>query len=337
MIETGTSKKPPVLARRITLALGVLAGFVVVLALAYAYAFGPVMPYATSQQFLVTPEDSLKSIGEKLAAAGYVRSPLVFEIAYLRESYGHSVRPGGYELSAAMDAWSIASALVAPPAVAWVTVPVGVRREELGDLLARELGWNDEERHEWDRATAAASANYVEGVYFPDTYLIPTNEPPAIIAERMRDRFKEAFAPYADEAVAKRVPWTRVLTIASLIQRETGSIADMALISGIIQKRLAVGMPLAIDATLQYIGGKKGNTWWPVPDSASTYPDSPYNTYKRTGLPPHPIASPGLAAVAAALNPEPTNCLFYLHDARGVMHCSPTYAGHLANIRKYLR
>lgn len=330
-------KTKPAAGRKVLLILGGAAACIVVLALTYAYAFGPVTPYAARQQFLVTPDDSLEVIAQKLTAAGYVRFPLVFELAYVRESYGHNVRPGGYELSASMDAWTIASALVAPPAVAWVKVPVGMRREEVGDLLARELGWNEEQHQAWLAATAAASANYIEGVYFPDTYLIPTDEPPARIAERMRDRFKEAFAPYADEAVQKNIPWTRVLTIASLIQREGGGAHDMPLISGIIQKRLAVGMPLAIDATLQYIGGKEGNTWWPVPEGAATYPDSPYNTYKRTGLPPRPIASPGLVAIEAALNPESTSCLFYLHDAKGQIHCSPTYKGHLANIRKYLR
>ncbi len=324
-------------ARTTLLVLGGFAGLAVALALLYAYAFGPVTPYAATEQFLVTPDDSLESIGTRLAQAGLVRLPFVFDVAYVRESYGHQVRPGGYELSAAMDVWSIASALVAPPAVAWVKVPVGMRREELGDLLTRELGWNERERQIWLEATAAASANYIEGVYFPDTYLIPTDEPPARIAERMRDRFKEAFAPYADEALKKNIPWTRVLTIASLLQREGAGASDMPLISGVIQKRLAAGMPLALDATLQYIGGKEGNTWWPSPAPAATYPDSPYNTYKRKGLPPRPIASPGLVAIEAALNPDATNCLFYLHDSKGQIHCSPTYAGHLANIRRYLK
>ena len=329
--------KEPKRGRKMLLILGGAATLIVASALVYAYAFGPVTPYASAQQFLVTPDDSIETIAQKLTESGLVRFPLVFELAYVRESYGHEVRPGGYKLSASMDAWTIASALVAPPAVAWVKVPVGMRREEIGELLARELGWNEASRQAWLTVTSAASANYIEGVYFPDTYLIPTDEPPARIAERMRDRFKEAFAPYADEAVQKNIPWTRVLTIASLIQREGGGAYDMPLISGIIHKRLAVGMPLAIDATLQYIGGKEGTTWWPMPEPAATYPDSPYNTYKRTGLPPRPIASPGLVAIEAALNPESTNCLFYLHDSKGQIHCSPSYKGHLANIRKYLR
>jgi UPF0755 protein len=174
-------------------------------------------------------------------------------------------------------------------------------------------------------------------VYFPDDYLIPSDLPPAQVAGMMRDRFKVAFAPYADEAVKKKIPWVQVLTIASIIEREAGSVSDMSIISGVIQKRLKVGMPLAMDATLQYMEGNEKDGWWPQPSSASSYPDGPFNTYKRKGLPPHPIAEPGLAAIHAALNPTGTDCLFYLHDNNGKMHCSATYKGQQANVSKYLK
>jgi UPF0755 protein len=332
-----SERVPWSIGRKLVAGLWVGAGLLVVISLVYASAFGPVWRDGKIEQFLVTPDDSLEMVAEKLTSAGYVRAPWIFKVAYLRESYGKNIRPGGYEISKTMDAWSIASALVEAPKVAWVRVPVGMRKEEIGSLLARELGWNDEAREAWRVATASTSPNYIEGVYFPDTYLIPTDEDPAAIADRMRTRFKEAFAPYAEEALAKKVPWTRVLTIASLIQREAGGASDMPIISGIIQKRLASGMPLALDATLQYMEGNEEAGWWKPPRAAGTYPDSPFNTYKRAGLPPHAIASPGLAAIEAALNPVATNCLFYLHDAKGQIHCSPSYSGHLANIRKYLR
>lgn len=318
-------------------ALGVFAALLVLVALSYSGVFGPTDKFAGSEEFLVMPDESADTVALHLARAGYVRFPLVFQLAYLRESSGHRIRPGAYEISKSMDAWTIASRLVAPPYATWVKVPVGMRKEEIGDLLADALDWNDEERDAWTVATASTSPSYLEGVYFPDTYFIPTDEAPALIAERMKNRFKEAFAPYADEAVKKKVPWTRVLTIASLIQREAGSVSDMPIIAGIIEKRLEKGMPLALDATLQYMEGDEENRWWPKPKPAASYPDDPFNTYKRTGLPPHPIASPGLAAIEAALNPTRTDCLFYLHDSRGQMHCSPSYSGHVANINRYLR
>lgn len=318
----------------------VLATFAIILilvALVYSFAFGPIQKEAPIEQFLVTPEQSVMDVAEALKEQGFVRSAWTFDLAYLREADGRSIRPGGYEIRKSMDAWTIAAALVQRPSVAWVTVPVGMRREEIGDLLEEELGWTAEVKAEWLALETDPDSNYIEGVYFPDTYLIPTDEPPAVIAERMQSRFKEAFAPYADEALKKKVPWPTVLTIASIIQREAGSVDDMYLISGVIQRRLAVGMPLAMDATFQYMTGSTENGWWPRPKAAATYPDDPFNTYTRKGLPPHPIASPGLAAIEAALNPVTTKCLFYIHDAKGNMHCSPTYAGHLANINRYLK
>ena len=334
-MRSGTTTRG--IGRTLLIVLTAFALLLIVAALLYAEAFGPMKREPEpNRQFVVTPDETLGEIADSLTENGYVRGAWIFELAYLRASDGHAIRPGGYEISPSMDAWTIASQLVQAPYFAWVKVPVGVRKEQIGDQLSEALGWNAEERAAWDAATGSSSPNYIEGVYFPDTYLIPTDEPPALIAERMRNRFKEVFAPYADEAVKKKVAWPQVLTIASLIQREAGSVEDMSIISGIIQKRLAVGMPLALDASLQYMTGNADTGWWPSPKPAGTYPDSPFNTYKQKGLPPHPIAEPGLAAIEAALNPIATNCLFYIHDNRGVMHCSPTYAGQLANINKYL-
>ncbi|MEO6536600.1 MAG: endolytic transglycosylase MltG, partial [Candidatus Paceibacterota bacterium] len=90
------------------------------------------------------------------------------------------------------------------------------------------------------------------------------------------------------------------------------------------------------DATLQYIKGTEGN-WWPTPLSADKYLKSPFNTYQHTGLPPHPINNPSLESIAAVLNPESTNCLFYLHDASHDIHCSVTYGGQKSNVNKYLK
>ncbi len=97
-------------------------------------------------------------------------------------------------------------------------------------------------------------------------------------------------------------------------------------------------MPLEIDATIQYARGKSPTGWWaPItPDDIQNI-DSPYNTYKHTGLPPTPIASPGLDAITAVLRPEDTDCLYYLHDNNRQIHCAVTYAEHKENIKEYLQ
>jgi UPF0755 protein len=121
-----------------------------------------------------------------------------------------------------------------------------------------------------------------------------------------------------------------------LVQREAAGSHDMRLISGVIHNRLKQNMPLQIDATLQYITGDFEN-WWPVPRSSDKFIDSPFNTYQNKGLPPLPIATPSKEAIKAALNPLKTDCVYYLHDSRRVIHCAKTYDQHKRNIRNYLR
>ena len=123
--------------------------------------------------------------------------------------------------------------------------------------------------------------------------------------------------------------------IASIIQREAGGKKDMRLISGIIWNRIFAGMRLQMDATLQYAKGNEEEGWWPQVDPKDKNIDSPYNTYKYDSLPPTAIANPGMAALEAAYNPQKTSCMYYLHDKKGNIHCSKTYAEHKRNIEKY--
>jgi UPF0755 protein len=122
------------------------------------------------------------------------------------------------------------------------------------------------------------------------------------------------------------------------VQREAANEADMPLIAGIIWNRLLNDPPmkLEIDATVQYALGESEN-WWPRIKPADYKTDSAYNTYLHTGLPPHPICNPGLDAIHAALNPDETDCLYYLHDSNGQIHCAKTYEEHKLNIEKYLK
>jgi UPF0755 protein len=127
------------------------------------------------------------------------------------------------------------------------------------------------------------------------------------------------------------------LKIASIIQREAAGKKDMNLISGIIWNRIFNGMKLQIAATLQYAKGSEEDGWWQRVNSEDKKIDSSYNTYLHAGLPPGPIANPGLAAISAAYNPQKTNCLFYLHDKKRKIHCATTYEQHKKNIDIYLK
>jgi UPF0755 protein len=307
--------------------------FFILAVIGYSRFFGPAGDDATKIEFVVTPNEPLATVAADLKSDGLVRSEWAFMLAYLRE--GRAIRAGGYEISTTMDAWSVADTLGNSPYLAWVVVKPGMRFEEIGDLLANQLSWTKEERAAWSAIASSTAKGYEDGVYFPDTYLIPSDQPPVQVAARLADRFSQVTEPYLEEAAKDGLKWSTVLTIASLIEREAAG-PDMKLISGIIRNRLEKNMALQLDDTLQYVKGSTDN-WWPVVHSEDKYLDSPFNTYEHTGLPPHPIANVPLAAIDAALNPEVTHCLYYLHDNTGQIHCSPNYAGQLQNVNKYLK
>jgi len=249
---------------------------------------------------------------------------------------GVSFNSGGYRLRPAMNTLEVVRRLSSEPDLYWLIIPEGLRKEQIGEVLTKILGWDDGKTEQWNNYYQTTTAEYQEGVYFPDTYLLPKDESGEQIAKRFIARFNEKFAPLSEQFLAKDIRWTTGLKIASLIQREAAGSQDMNLISGIIWNRLENNMKLDIDATLQYIKGKSGGYWWAPISVADKKLQSPFNTYIFRGLPPTPITNPGLAAIEAALNPQETNCLFYLHDRSREIHCSETYEGHMENIKKYL-
>ncbi len=327
------------LARRRTFTLK-RAGFgiftlLVVSLLGYSYLFGPMDKYAPSQELLIEPGTTMGELGERLEEEGYIRSRFAFDAAYLSASDRSAIIPGGYRISRAMDTWTIADTFARPPALAWITITPGMRKEEIAGLFRTQLGWSEAEVTEWLTVHTAPSPSFVEGVYYPDTYLIPSGYSPKQVADRLRSRFQEVFAPYANEAAEKGMDWTDVITLASLVEREAAK-HDKELVAAILWNRLERDMLLQVDATLQYIRGDEVR-WWPVPQSEDKFLESPFNTYQNLGLPPHPIANPSLDSIRAVLNPVETDCLYYLHDYDGQIHCSTNYAQHRANIDAYLR
>ncbi|MCR4330267.1 MAG: endolytic transglycosylase MltG [Patescibacteria group bacterium] len=302
----------------------------------YLSAFGAPGETLEPESFVVALNTDQSTVVEKLKSAGFIKNAWAFSFAF-RWGGGSEIAPGGYPISKAMNVWQVALVLTREPSLKWVVIPEGLRKEETADILARELGWIDEEKEKWITTYTALEYDYIEGVYFPDTYLIPTDEPPLEVAKRLRARFEEKFAPYAKGALEQNIRWPTLLKLASIVQREAAGREDMPQIAGILWNRLLADMRLEVDATLQYARGDTGSGWWAPITPADKQLDSPYNTYRHEGLPPHPIANPGVGAIDAVLYPEETACLYYLHDNSGMIHCAETYEEHLENIEKYLR
>lgn len=292
---------------------------------------------STQTQVFVVPENTANfDIPATLKSQGLIRNEKAFKFLMDYFSGTGFTAPGGFRLAQNMNSWEILRKILLKPDLLWVKTSFCLRKEQIGEILAEDLGWDDAQLTAWDDLYSDINSSYHEGVFYPDTYLIPMDEPAAQVAKRYIGNFNEKLAPLNAEMAAKNIKWTTALKIASLIGREAAGKEDMNLISGIIWNRLDKGMRLEIDATMAYTLGKTNGSWWATIDVAQKRSDSPYNSYKTKGLPPTPICSPNIDYIEAAINPTPTDCLYYLHDANKQIHCAATYAEHLANIKKYL-
>lgn len=305
--------------------------------LAYRSLFDAPQKQAEQEVFVVSTIAEQQDIKDKLKSQGFIKNTWAFNYALTRTD--GKIDPGGYRISKSMDAWTLAKTVAGDPAMKWVTIPEGLRKEEIGERLAKALGWDEKALHEWTYTYTAMDYDHLEGTYFPDTYLIPADENGLDAANRLRRRFDEQFAPYMTKFLKQDVKWTTAIKIASIVQREAGGKDDMPLIAGILWNRLLKGMKLEVDATVQYARDDRDELttgfWKPIKVEDKEI-DSKYNTYKYAGLPPFPIANPGLDAIEAVLNPTETKCLYYLHDSKRQIHCAETYEGHLQNIKNYL-
>ncbi len=214
---------------------------------------------------------------------------------------------------------------------ALIRIPSGSRREEIGEIFTSLLEWKKEEKKEF-----LSLLETFEGRLPSGTYVFKKKESPQEIFGALAHRFEEKVSSRYTSETENLVPLKTTLTLASLVERESaGNPEDMSLIAGIFWNRLFAEDKLQSDVTLQYVKGNAKRGWWPRVYSKDKYIKSPFNTYLNEGLPPAPIASPSVAAIEAVLNPEKTSCYFFLHDAKGEIHCATTYGEHLKNIQKY--
>lgn len=239
----------PTFNKKILIGAGIALVVVVVGIFLSWSLFGAPQREAESQQFTIPfghGDQTTEKTIEELAEKRFVRSTFGFSIALGNTD----VEPGAYKISKSMNAWEIANVLKKGPYMKWVVIPEGLRKEQIAELIGDTLGWTDQEKSSWVNTYTSMTFDEVEGVYFPDTYLIPVDEGLEAVADRLRARFNEEFAPYLNEATAQNIKWTTLLKIASLVQREAAGKDDMPLIAGILWNRLLNDQKLDIDATV---------------------------------------------------------------------------------------
>jgi len=281
-----------------------------------------------SQKVFVIPKGtSVRAIGNELKKEGLIKDPVVFFIYIRQNKLDQNIQAGSYKLSASMDLPKIMETIRVGTVDTWVTIPEGLRSEEIAEILEREIPTFD--------SSWVATLKSEEGYLFPDTYLIPKDASISTVISIFKNNF---YSKIKDIGMTDNdAKLNEIVILASLIEREALRDDEKPMIASVLYNRLNEGMALDIDATLQYAKGKSSKgKWWVVPMGVDRQIDSPYNTYKYPGIPPGPIANPGIEAIRAAKSPASSDYFFYIHDNGGNVHFSKNLEGHNQNIEKYL-
>lgn len=310
--------------------------------IAFGWYFQSIQPVARfdvpTVDYEVKPGTKIDQIIESLSAAKLIRSRAAFKVTVFRLGVASKIQAGFFKLSPSMSAAEIAEALTrAFSRQVRVTIPEGLRKEEINYLF--EKAFSNIPDKKYSSVEFANLTKDKEGHLFPDTYDFTPAATAADVVGRLTGRFDDVVTSL--NLPANLLP--KVLTLASLLEREAANSSEMPLVAGVIAKRLDSSWPLQIDATIQYaLGPKKCKQincdWWKQNlTTADIKSDSPYNTYLNKGLPPTPISNPGKDALVAAANPKASSAWFYLHDPKGQIHYADTIEQHNQNICLYLK
>ncbi|MFH0806473.1 MAG: endolytic transglycosylase MltG [Candidatus Brennerbacteria bacterium] len=296
----------------------------------------------TVARFTIVKGEGFREIGGKLSQANLVRSLSVFKLYALLAGRAQKFQPGVYELSPAMSAPEIVSVLTAgSQGDVLVTIPEGSSLKDVDGILAESgvirKGTLAALRPETFvlEFPALARVTSLEGLLFPDTYYFTVDATAESVARRMLENFMRKGRPLIED----ESDWYQALILASLLEREVITFADRQTVAGILLKRIRLGIPLQVDATVSYAkcaGSYRECESVVIGRSDLTFP-SPYNTYTKQGFPPTPISNPGASTMKAAAEPVTSPYLYYLSaDGTKETIFSRTLEEHNANRAKYL-
>jgi UPF0755 protein len=257
--------------------------------------------------FQVEQGDSLRSVSLKLKQEHIIRSRLAFEAFVILFGREKRVISSGYYFENKLPVFEVARRIskgehhLSPVAV---TIPEGFNVIQIGDTFASKLPY-------FDKSKFLLAAKGLEGYLFPDTYFFLPTETETNVIKSMSANFDKKILPLRSEILLVNKSQKEIIIMASLVEGEAKGDADREIISGILWKRLSIGMPLQVDVARE--------------------------TYTAKGLPKAPIGNPGLEAIKAAIHPKQSLYLYYLHDKEGNIHYAKSFSEHHQNVLKYLK
>jgi UPF0755 protein len=294
--------------------------------------------HGSDQTVLILPGEEFAGVLQKLNQSQVIRSPLRFELLARIKGLDKQLKAGEYHLSSAMTPRQVLDTLVSGRVTLHrLTIPEGYQLKQIAQAV-ETAGFCDAETFLQTASDATLIAQWgieadsLEGYLFPDTYLLPATVSPQDIISVMVERFHQVYCPQWQQRAAQLGYTThQIITLASIIEKETGDPAERPLIASVFHNRLKRGMRLDSDPTVIYgIKDFDGNL-----KRIHLRTPTAYNTYIISGLPPGPIASPGKSAIKAALYPADTKYLYFVSKKDKTHYFSATIAEHNRAVRKY--
>lgn len=255
----------------------------------------------------VSSNESLSTIAQELEQKNVIRQAFALKIFIKLFKFGHPVIKGDYLFKERIPVWRVAWMLargkhgVEPIRI---TIKEGSTNRDIVNILASEMQVFRTDLFESDERAK-------QGYLFPDTYFFFPMTTSNEILDDITINFKKKISPLMKDIESSDRNLDAIIKMASIIEKEAAGESDASTIAGILWKRIDRGMPLQVDASKI--------------------------TYKEVGLPREPIGNPGLVAIKAAVYPQPSDYLYYLHDKSGLVHYAKTFAEHKNNINKYLK
>ena len=295
---------------------------------------------AASVDLHIESGTSARSVAQAIADAGVQANPILLYWWFRLSGESRQIKAGNYEIERGITPRRLLGKLVnGEEALRTLILVEGWNFTQVRAALAKadQLKSDTQGRsNDWIMAALEKPGIYAEGQFFPDTYSYSKGSSDLAVLKRAM----LAMDKHLEAAWAKRDPNTplktreQALILASIVEKETGRASDREMVAGVFSNRLRLGMMLQTDPTVIYGLGESfdGNL-----RKRDLQTDNPWNTYTRTGLPPTPIAMPGLSSLLAAVKPSPTKALYFVAKGDGTSHFSPSLEEHNQAVNKYQR
>jgi UPF0755 protein len=288
----------------------------------------PPVVFPIDTVYTIESGSGLNFVASDLASKNIIKSTFLFKIFSVIQGGTKAILAGDYVLDSKESVYSLSKRMTSADyhlQQVKITIPEGYNIYEIAKIVSEKLPKINENNF-------IADTKNLEGYLFPDTYMFEINVKSESLIKSMQDNFNEKIKGLDKQIILFKKSQSDIIKMASIVEEEARTTETRKIIAGILWKRFDLGMPLQVDSSFKYINGK-GTKDLTLADLKI---DSPYNSYLYKGLPPTPIANPGLDSITATITPTKTDYLYFLNDKEGVMHYAKTFNEHLQNKKLYL-